>query len=65
MSILQEKEDPSSVDDSLTDLLARYPVATKAEQRRMSRDQRAVDNGNRDYVYAGIVNCININLDTS
>ena len=63
MSILQEKVDASGYGNGLPELLEFYPVSGM-ESTQMSREQRAVDNGNRDHVYAGIFRCFDIKLDT-
>lgn len=49
-SIIQDRTDRSCFGSNLPELLSTYPIATKIK----TREQRMINNGNRDHVYAGM-----------
>lgn len=65
MGILEERTDYTSCfENGLTEFLLLYPIAAGEPSQQISQEQRLVDNGNRDHVYADISNRIGIMFDT-
>lgn len=59
MTILRDRRDRSCLGGNLPELLSNFPIATEV----LSREQKTIDNGNRDHVYAGIFYHTSVHLD--